>query len=349
MAEREKASLERGLNFYISYAGKDRIWAEWVGSKLKSAGYTIELDVWDWLPGDNIVLAREAALQRADRVLALCSAAYFGGGFTEQDWTTVMATQDRNPSRLIPVWIEDLEGRQLPDLLRSVQPIKLFGVPEPEASRRLLAGLTGELGLDGTPLFPGPAITGEPGQDSGTGPRLPSPYRPATWHVPPRNPDFIGRDSLLVGVREILQRAFPGMAVLQGPGGTGKTQLSIEYAHRFASDYDTVWVIDSEQSELITGQLAELAGAMGAATAVADVQTAAMAAIAALRGGSRWLLVFDNVEDPDQLVGLLPDGRGHVLVTTRSGMWQEIGSVVAVDEFSRAESTALLTTSVVSR
>ena len=88
---------------------------------------------------------------------------------------------------------------------------------------------------------------------------------PATWHVPPRNPDFTGRDSLLVRVRETLLRAFPGLAVLQGLGGVGKTQLSIEYAHRYASDYDTVWVIDSEQPELITSQLAELAVAIGAA------------------------------------------------------------------------------------
>ena len=346
MTESLEADPEQGLDFYISYAGKDRLWAEWVGSALKSAGYTIELDVWDWLPGDNIILAREAALRRADRVLALCSVAYFGGGFTEQDWTTVMAAQHGKSNRLIPVWIEDLERRQLPDLLRSVQPIKLFGVPEPEASRRLLAGLAGELGPDGTRLFPGPAIPGEPERNAGAGPRLPSPHRPATWHVPPRNPDFTGRDSLLVRVRETLQRAFPGMAVLQGLGGVGKTQLSIEYAHRFASDYDTVWVIDSDQPELITSQFAELAVAIGAATPVADAQTAATAAITELRDGKRWLLVFDNVEDPDHLSGLLPDGQGHVLVTTRAGMWQEIGSLIAVDEFSRAESTALLTTRV---
>ena len=311
-----------------------------------NAGYTIELDVWDWLPGDNIILAREDGLRRADRVVALCSAAYFGGGFPEQDWTAVMAAEHGKPHRLVPVWIEDLEGRQLPGLLRSVQPVKLFGLSEAEASRRLIAGLAGELGPDGTPLFPGPAAPAEPEHDGSLGPRLPSPRRPATWHVPPRNPDFTGRDSLLVRVREMLLRAFPGVVVLQGPGGVGKTQLSIEYAHRFASDYDTVWVIDSEQPELITGQFAELAVAIGAATPVADAQTAATAAIAALRDGRRWLLVFDNVEDPDHLTGLLPDGQGHVLVTTRAGRWQEIGSLVAVDEFSRAESTALLTATV---
>jgi TIR domain/Tetratricopeptide repeat len=346
MAQSKEANTGPGLDFYISYASQDRLWAEWVGGRLISAGYTIELDVWDWLPGDNIILAREDALQRADRVLALCSAAYFGGGFPEQDWTAVIAAERGKPHRLVPVWIEDLEGRQLPGLLRSVQPIKLFGVSEAEASRRLIAGLAGELGPDGTPLFPGPAAPAEPDRDGSLGPRLPSSNRPAAWHVPSRNPDFTGRDSLLVRVREKLLRAFPGVVVLQGPGGVGKTQLSIEYAHRFASAYDAVWVVDSEQPELITGQFADLAVAIGAATPVADAQIAATAAIAALGDGRRWLLVFDNVEDPDHLTGFLPDGQGHVLVTTRAGMWQEIGSLVAVDEFSRAESTALLTNRV---
>src|SRR6202007_2051537 len=89
-----------------------------------------------------------------------------------------------------------------------------------------------------------------------------------------------------------------------------------------------------------------LASTLGVASEVNDAQVAVKALFAALHNRKRWLLIFDNVEDPDHLAGLLPNDRGHVLVTTRVGNWQEIGSLISVEEFSRAESTALLTAGV---
>ncbi|WP_343885766.1 FxSxx-COOH system tetratricopeptide repeat protein [Actinoallomurus spadix] len=346
MAEEQGIEAQRRLDFYISYAGPDRLWAEWIGWHLKQAGYTVELDVWDWLPGDNIILSRESALRRADRVLALCSAAYFTGRFTGQDWTAVMAAQERESSRLIPIRVEDIDHQQLPEMLSTVQSIDLFDTTEAEARRRLLAGLSGALGPDGTPAFPGPAgppIPTESDPADTSAPRLPGAARPSNWQVPTRNPAFTGRAGLLVAVRETLLSTPTGVVVLHGQGGMGKTQLSLEYAHRFASDYNTAWVIDAEQPGLIAAQLADLAIKLDAATSAVEAETAAKAAITALRDAKRWLLVFDNVEDPDHLTGYLPEGQGHVLVTTRNPDWAELGALVAVEEFTRAESIALLT------
>ena len=35
-------------DFFVSHAGAERAWAEWVAWQLTDVGYTVELDAWDW-------------------------------------------------------------------------------------------------------------------------------------------------------------------------------------------------------------------------------------------------------------------------------------------------------------
>ena len=78
-------------DFFVSHAGADRAWAEWVAWQLTDAGYTVELDAWDWAVGRNFVLAMSDALARCDRVLALLSAAYFERSrYTTEEWTAAL-------------------------------------------------------------------------------------------------------------------------------------------------------------------------------------------------------------------------------------------------------------------
>ena len=44
-----------GVDFFVSHAGQDQAWAEWVAWHLVDAGYTVELDSWDWAAGENFV------------------------------------------------------------------------------------------------------------------------------------------------------------------------------------------------------------------------------------------------------------------------------------------------------
>jgi TIR domain len=62
------------VDFFVSHAGSDQAWAEWVAWQLKEAGYTVELDAWDWAAGRNFVTAMSDALDRCDRVLEVGSA-----------------------------------------------------------------------------------------------------------------------------------------------------------------------------------------------------------------------------------------------------------------------------------
>ncbi|NUT91493.1 MAG: tetratricopeptide repeat protein [Saccharothrix sp.] len=162
------------------------------------------------------------------------------------------------------------------------------------------------------------------------------------WRVPARNPHFTGREGLLARLHEAVRESGTvAVHSLLGMGGVGKSQAAVEYAHRHAADFDIVWWVPAEQPALIPDHLAELGLAL-ALTGPDDPITMAGAVLGVLRHRNRWLVVFDNAEDPAALWPYLPSGDGRVLITTRRGGFGAIGAVVDVDVLDRPESVALL-------
>ena len=201
------------------------------------------------------------------------------------------------------------------------------------------------LHLDGaatSPQQPELKPTGAIQDSRPTGPQQPgSGLR--VWNIPARNPMFTGRDQSLMAIRERLLSGDKAVVqALHGMGGIGKTQLAIEYVHRFAEDYDIAWWVNSEHSELIGDQFAALGSALRCTEPGTETEVVRAVVLAELRERDRWLMVFDNAENPADIARWLPGRGGHVLITSRERNWAEVAALVEVDVLARAESVAFL-------
>jgi hypothetical protein len=332
-------SSARHVDLFISYAGPDRPWAQWASAQLEAAGYTVELDVWDWKTGANVILKIDEALAHADRVLALWSPAYFERPrFTTAEWTAVMAggASAQGEYRLVPIRVSAVEP---PPFLRSLLYRDVFGLDEEQARTELLAAITGPTGRGKPVRFPN---TGTVIADGRARSRVPGTI-PTVWNIPGQNRVFTGRQGMLAALHEHLSSGHRTLIqALNGIGGVGKTQLAIEYAHMFAGEYDLVWWIDAERPELIGEQFVRLAHANGWVSGDATVATAWQRVSDQLRRTDRWLLIFDNVEAPDHIHRWLPQGLGHVVITSRHKGFTSLATPVHVEVFTRAESIDLL-------
>jgi hypothetical protein len=124
--------------------------------------------------------------------------------------------------------------------------------------------------------------------------------------------------------------------------GLGTTTAMLDFAHRNRDRYDIAWWVPARDADLVPDRLAELAEALDLATATDSAERSATALLEALSRRNRWLLVFDDAAGPRQLARYLPDGPGHVLISSSDAGWQEQACPVTVSAFTRAESESLL-------
>ena len=85
---------------------------------------------------------------------------------------------------------------------------------------------------------------------------------PVRNNLPERRGAFVGRVAEIEQISDALSGG--RLLTLTGPGGAGKTRLSVEYAHRVAGEFaDGVWVVELAaltDESLVTGAVADVFG-----------------------------------------------------------------------------------------
>ncbi|GAA2632377.1 hypothetical protein Adu01nite_11940 [Paractinoplanes durhamensis] len=313
-----RATVRQEDTVALRYAVADRLWAEWIARVLQTAGVEVNLvtegagtDGRPMPPGRPLIVVSPAN--------------------ADQEQSRVLVDADLRPP--LEVYVADvrrLRGQPAADSLF------LAGQPEEVAVSRLLQ------------------LVGHPGDDfdrTRIGLRYPG-RATQVFGAPLRNVQFSGREDELIALRDSLANTVrPAVSsgaapvALLGMGGIGKTQLAMEYAHRFRNAYDVVWCITADPVPFIDTQLADLGRELGL-TGIGSVDEQARTVLSALARGEtapRWLVVLDGAEDVAAVSRFLPSGPGgHVIITSRDGGWAERAETIELDVFSRRESVAHL-------
>ncbi|KLL11344.1 toll/interleukin-1 receptor domain-containing protein [Protofrankia sp. BMG5.30] len=145
-------------DFFVSYTGADREWAEWISWALEEAGYRILVQAWDFVPGANWVNEMQKGVTKAARVLAVLSPDYLENSkFGTAEWQAFWrGDPDGEKRRVLPVRVE----RCAPEgLLGGIVYIDLVGLAKEEAEKilidRVRASLAGRVRPTTPPRFPG--------------------------------------------------------------------------------------------------------------------------------------------------------------------------------------------------
>src|SRR5262249_17333825 len=142
------------------------------------------------------------------------------------------------------------------------------------------------------------------------------------WNVPyRRNPYFTGREDVLSQLYRTLHTenivALSHPQGISGLGGIGKTQLALEYAYRYSTEYQAVLWVRADSMATLTSSFVELAHVLELPERHEQGQEIIVQAVLRwLRLHTHWLLIYDNIDDISTIELFLPKaGSGHIIFT----------------------------------
>jgi transcriptional regulator with XRE-family HTH domain len=170
-----------------------------------------------------------------------------------------------------------------------------------------------------------------------------------TWLIAEeRNSFFTGRETILQQLHEAFGKgnksSLGRVQIITGLAGVGKTQVALEYAYRSRQHYSAVIWLRAETYEMLSTDLVKVGTALQLAMHEQDETQREGSLRNWLETTSKWLLIFDNVEELALVYKVLPahDLRGDVVITTRMQATGRFSHQFNLEEMDLDQSALLL-------
>ncbi len=129
-------------DFFVSYTGADRDYATWVAEVLEKHEYSVTIQAWDFVAGENFVSKINSALIECRKLIVILSENYLKSEWCKAEWTTKYAEQiAQKETLIIPIRIEAIE---VTGLLAPLVYIDIVDKTEEDAESVIVNGINGK-------------------------------------------------------------------------------------------------------------------------------------------------------------------------------------------------------------
>ena len=127
------------MDYFVAYHASDQKWAEWIGSRLQEAGFSVELQSYDYWARSSMILEMFAVSAIADATIAVLSHEFLAENLDRPEWQAAYA-QDPKGERgiLVPVRVRECP---VDALLPETRIVDLVGLEEDAVEAALMDGV----------------------------------------------------------------------------------------------------------------------------------------------------------------------------------------------------------------
>jgi tetratricopeptide (TPR) repeat protein len=333
----------RPLHIFLSFAHEDRAFRDTLDKHLTALQKTGLIDDWhkhEISPGSNWQNVIDEQLNQADIILLFITPNFIASNYCYSvQMKQALEKHDAGDVRVIPILFRPTCWYDLP--FAKLQALPISGnktvsewknkdrayVEIIEGIKRAIEDLTTKFASQTTP---------------------PTHTSSHLWNVPyPRNRFFTARDEFLRSLHETFlsdrEHSIYTQAI-SGLGGIGKTQIALEYAYRYSTDYHAIFWLKGDNSEDLRADYMRLAALLNLPERNEADQNIVIAAIRRyLSQASRWLIIIDNLDTFELLEELIPTrGQGDILITTRRQATGAIATLCKIEKLTFDEGALFL-------